>query len=652
MFAQRVWGIDLGRSAVKGVLLTPAEDGVEVLDADVIPFEGSPPDPSQDPTRDGRLWKALRKFQEKHQLHGAAICVAIPAQNTLVRELTIARVGRRKLEEMVRFEASNEIPFVLDEVVWDYTLFDEAPDEPTRQGLLLAVKKNVIQTYLRVLAQLEMTHVDLITLAPLALLNLVRLEQGDGARALALDVGAENTNMLAVEDGRFWLRNMLTGGNRITVLLQEEFDLEFEEAQRAKENIGRSRYAKQILAAVGPAVHELLRNVKTNLTYLGRDRGAKGFETTYLTGGGAKLPGVREQLTNTLRLQVQDMAELQHVAVSPEADVEFIRANLDRLVVAIGAGLSGLDKDVAGVSFLPKGEARVAQISRSKGLVFAVGVCLWAIMLTLYGFGLKVQKAIVEPLHDYRELATITIAKDQELDAARDTGAEEEALQEVLHAARGKNQIFRILDDVVWSFSAANRASRHRFQILTLRCTDVERDRAVRAARRQDTPTETPHSPAEPDLAEEFCWTTGYVKGRILAPRGSRPGEAYRRLIEDLVDGLRNRPALAKASGRATFQKGRRGVSAEAGDWSELVRSGDLIRALPDGEWAVVAEAVSATELNLTDPWAADDFVGDYVLAQVALVQFNERALEFTVRFQTPRAEPTRLDGLLPSEYP
>lgn len=656
--ARRAWGIDLGRSAVKGALLELTDEGVQILAAGIVPLEGVPPDPSQDPTRDARLWRALRAFHEKHHLDKVPVCVAIPAQNTFMRELSVASVGRRKLDEMVRYEASNEIPFVLDEVVWDYALFPEKPDEATRKGLLMAVKKNAILTYVQVLAQLGMGPLVLITLSPLALLNFLRLELGEDARVLALDIGGENTNLLALDAGRFWIRNMLGGGNRVTALLQEEFHIEFDQAQKAKENIAQARYAKQILSASLPAVHELMRDLKTNLTYLDRVTPVSGFGATYAFGGGAKLPGLKKQLSATLRQEMQEITELQHVVVAAGADVAFVRSNLDRLAVAIGAALGGLGKGAVTVSFVPKEESASARISRAKRLAFAAGIAVWAVMLTLYFFALKVHNGVQVPLADYRKLASIAGAKERDLAQALDRKAQEVGLQSLLSAARAKGQAAAIVDGVVVAFAAANRTSPFRFQIYAFSCrqaptvgtSPVVAPAPAALAAPGAVPATQPVP--QPAASHNDDWFVGSLRGRILLPRGATASAAYRRFLDDLLTNLRVSPALAKATGEATFHKDQGTVTSENANWEDVVQRGDQIATLPDRKVYTIAAVTSPTELLLGPPFPGGDFTGKYTIARVLPTGFNEDILEFTVRFEVPRAAALDLQALTAPEKP
>ena len=653
MFRHRAWGIDLGRSAVKGALVAASGDGVEVLEADIVPLEGPAPESGQDPTRDARLWRALAEFQKRHALHRCTTCVAIPAQNTLVRELTVAAVEGRKVEEMVRYEAANEMPFVLDEVAWDYVLFDQQPGQVTRQGLLLAVKRNVIETCAAVFAQLGIGQVDRITVAPLALLNFLRLELDGDARILALDVGAENSDMLVLAGDRFWMRSMVSGGNHVTALLQGEFDLSFEAAERAKAQIARSRYKRQIAGAIRPAMHELVRHVKANLGYLERTSDAGPFDAAYLLGGGGRLVGLDRSLRTALRQDVRGLAELKHVVVSPRADAAFIRANMDRLAVALGAALCGLPgRDATGVSFRPSSRMRLARIGRARGLMLGVGLLLWAILLTLYGLGLYAAKSVEQPLGRYRELASIAHGNQRQLDKALDRDAVRAGLERMVAAARGRSQPLAILSETVEAFRAAGRASRYRFRITQFDCADPDAAQAAapppkKRTRRMPAQAAGPEPESAPPEEPGPGLLKGQVTGLISVPRGGGAAEAYRRFSQDLLGRLRASPSLAKARPPVRVAKGARLVALERGSWPPSVRPGDLLGPLSDGRWYVIDAVPSGAKLMLAEPFAGEDFQGTCTIVQVAPVRFNEQALEFVVRFEVPKEPGASLAELL-----
>jgi len=627
MARRRVWGLDLGRSAVKGVLLERSGAGARILDADIVPLEGPPPDSPPPLAQDERLWQALGKFCEKNELDREAVCVAIPAHNTLVRDLTVPWVGQRKIEEMVRFEASNQIPFVLDEVMWDYTLFRQSEDEGTRRGLLLAIKKNVVLTYLRQFERVGLTQVELLTIAPMALLSFLHLELGQEGRAMLLDIGAQNTNLVAIGDGRVWMRNILGGSNQVTSLLEREFELDFDSAEQAKRKLSQSRHAKRILAAVRPAVDELLRQLRTNLSYLETSEGFTGFEVAYAVGGGSKLAGLKDLISRNLRHQLRDIAELRHIVVSPEANVPLIRANLDRLTVALGAGISGLQTKQHHVNFLPKEIGAVAALHRWRGTLLAVALLLWAVLLAAYGFGYIVRRNLSPALDAYGSVQQKYKDLRGKLASALRTASLEKELEYLLGLPYGKNQVVNVLNNLVRAFSDAGRRSPCNFQILTLNSTRIE-------------PDEAGLKRGQPVM---LSFT---LKGKIVPGRGIDRSMAYSRFKSDLMPRLRQLPSLLKATGKAAFSKDSDTVRVREGDLS-AVTGGDMIRLSSAAEWYQVKDVTSDTELTLTEPFKGEDVEGQFIVSDARDTAFNEELLEFAVQFDVPEERAPAVEEIL-----
>ena len=630
MFGKKVWGLDLGRSAVKGVLLTSCRQGVKILDADIVPVEGAPPDGSLPAIRGPRLLAALRTFQEKHRLYGARVCVSVPSHNALVRDLTVASVGRKRMNEMVRFEASNEIPFVLDEVMWDYTLFKEDPAEPTRKGFLLAVKKNIMEAYMRVFEDLEISHVDLITITPLALLNFLRLEMGPEDRALALDIGARNSNLIALDERRFWMRSIASGGDQITAILQKEFNLDFEAAEKAKANLLRSEYARRIVKALRPAMDDVVRNVKTNLTYLEGNEGLVEIHAAYAVGGGSRLPGLKKLLTRNLRLDVRNINKLEHLVVSPLADADFVRLNLDRLLVAVGAGIAGLRRDPDDISFLPKSYERAATVSRARGAVLAVGLLLWLILGTLYGFGRIVQGKVALVSDSFQNLKQL---HDGNQRARSGSELQRRALTEEINFALAigadKNHIVELLDALVTAFDRSS--ANFRLRIDSFEC-------AEKAAKKG------------PGVL------VGTVSGTI-APKGASTANPYDCIALELVPGLRTAFLPPILAAKARFSEGSSKVLVAGVNLPDYVKPGDAIKPLaPEGqqeppgwEWYII-QKVSGAELTLTRDFAGADTEAECVISRVVLEQYlvpeGATIAEFTISFEVPGRKPESLESL------
>src|SRR5271156_2383168 len=113
-----VWGIDIGQCALKALRLEVIDDQVvaTAFDYGEHPKILSQPDADADQlTRE-----ALEKFLERNSLRGDQVLISVPGQSGLARFVKLPPVEEKKIADIVRFEAKQQIPFNLDEVVWDY----------------------------------------------------------------------------------------------------------------------------------------------------------------------------------------------------------------------------------------------------------------------------------------------------------------------------------------------------------------------------------------------------------------------------------------------------------------------------------------------------------------------------------------------------
>jgi len=617
MLAPKIWAIDLGRSAVKGVLITRVRDGVEIMEADIVPLVGPPPEDLKEPSRDMRLWEALSEFQRRHDIRRHRIAVAIPGQNALVRETKVALVGKRSLEELVAFEASNAIPFLLDEVLWDYHLFDSSEDQTTREGIIFAVKKTTIHTYLHAFSQIGAERVVEITLAPLAALSFLQFEMGQRGSALLLDLGAENTSVVVMDGSRFWVRSLMSGGHRITGLLERRFGLSFQQAEEAKQNIGRSELAGALVGAIKPALHDLVAELKTNLQYCERIKKTSEIEKIYAVGGGSRLTGLKAQIRQSLGPEVCDIRSVEHVFVAPEASVRLVRSNLDRLAVAIGAGVKALQAVPIKVSFVPEAMARETRVATLKRFLLAAGLLVWAIILAWFFFGQQF-RSYLKRAADRSEEANIHYRRNlSRLEAAKNTAVVEGELAHLRSIGAGRAQAAAILTEVVNIFEQSSRRPGCRFQLHSFEC-------ALTGAS------------ARPEASQELNISIG---GQVVLPPEGEPRMAYQLLESRLVGSLRSSNLMARSTGTAQFKNASRLVTGNATEWKLLVQPGDQIMAHKDGIWYTIDNVPSDTELVLTQPFAGGDLMSEFSVARVNVEDFDtqpSRTLEFRLGARVP----------------
>src|SRR5438270_12692314 len=210
-----VWGIDLGQCGLKAIRLVESDGQVTVSAFDFVEHPKILSQPDADPDQLTR--EALEKFLSRNQLKGDVVCISVPGQSGLARFVKLPPVEEKKIGDIVRFEAKQQIPFNLDEVVWDYQKLSSGQVTDgfameTELGLF-AMKRDTVNRYLQHFKDVNV-EVHVVQMAPLCLCNYVAYDLlGVGADTeaaeaagkkpcvVALDIGADSSNLI-VTDGR------------------------------------------------------------------------------------------------------------------------------------------------------------------------------------------------------------------------------------------------------------------------------------------------------------------------------------------------------------------------------------------------------------------------------------------------------------------
>src|SRR5437868_2566047 len=169
-----VWGIDLGQCARKALRLQEVEGQVTATAFDYVEHPKILSQPDADP--DALIREALEKFLSRNSLRGDQVAISVPGQSGLARFVKLPPVEERKIADIVRFEAKQQIPFPLDEVVWDFQkigagVVTDGFAMDTEVGLF-AMKRDMISRFLHHFQAVNV-EVHIVQMAPLALCNYV-----------------------------------------------------------------------------------------------------------------------------------------------------------------------------------------------------------------------------------------------------------------------------------------------------------------------------------------------------------------------------------------------------------------------------------------------------------------------------------------------
>src|SRR5437588_947846 len=161
-------------------------------------------EPAGDGLRQSQMAVALREMLDELQIRNGHVNYSITGQSVFVRFLKLPSIQEEKIERIIAFEAQQNVPFPIDEVVWDYQLIGAESDEQI-QVALVAVKADLLEAVNSVIEETGL-KTSIVDAAPMARYNAFRFSYGDlSGCSVLLNIGACTTNLLFVEPESFFL---------------------------------------------------------------------------------------------------------------------------------------------------------------------------------------------------------------------------------------------------------------------------------------------------------------------------------------------------------------------------------------------------------------------------------------------------------------
>src|SRR3982751_5295511 len=167
------WGIDVGNRALKAVKLVREGDQLRVDDFEVVEHETVLPNAGDN--RESLVQTALASFVQRHPFRGGQVAIGVSGQASFARFIKLPPVEPKKIPEIVRFEAIQQIPFPLDDVEWSYQLFQSAENPDVEVGIF-AMRKELVNQHIKYFTDVDL-NVQVVQMNPLAVYNAMFHDQ-------------------------------------------------------------------------------------------------------------------------------------------------------------------------------------------------------------------------------------------------------------------------------------------------------------------------------------------------------------------------------------------------------------------------------------------------------------------------------------------
>ena len=335
-------GVDIGSSAVKAVELKVGGKGGDEYQLLNIGLEGLPPEAIVDGAimDSGAVIDALQNLFQDNRIKTTDCATGVSGNAVIVKKISLPQMSEEELAESIHWEAEQYIPFDIQDVQLDYEVVEGGGASGNMDVLLVAVKKDKISEYTSAITQAGrnpiVVDVDVFALQNCYEVNYV---PEPGRVVALLNIGASIMNVNVVRDGSsVFNRDIAVGGNQYTDAIQKDLNLSYEQAEALKVGEQVDGASPESLGPILQAVSEnITTEIQRTFDFFRATSQDDRVDQIYISGGAAKVRGLREILTEKLDAAVELLNPFLNVRYSEkDFDPDFLDDIGPSAAIAVG----------------------------------------------------------------------------------------------------------------------------------------------------------------------------------------------------------------------------------------------------------------------------------------------------------------------------
>ncbi len=384
---------DFGAGSLKLAEFEINEAGGLVLKQYVIKSLGL--EGSQETKREAVVLKALQEAIAGFGTKAKGINVCAPGFHVFSKFVKLPPVDSGKVTQIIQYEAQQNVPFPLAEVVWDYQILGTTPGGEL-EVLLVAIKSDIVEGLFRT-TEANGLRLDICDVSPAALCNTFRYNYGELEDCtMLLDIGAKTSNLLFFEKGKVFARSINLGANSITQDFANEAKLKFDQAEKIKIDEGfvslggaYEEPENQHQAAISKIARQFMTRlhiqVNQTLQFYRGQQGGSAPQRLYLAGGASLMPYTAQFFAEKLNVPVEYFNPFRSIQIDPSINLEDLSRVAHSLGEVVGLGLRNMANCPVELNLMPESTLRWQSFNQKKPYFIATLASL-ALMALAVGF--------------------------------------------------------------------------------------------------------------------------------------------------------------------------------------------------------------------------------------------------------------------------
>ncbi len=339
-------GIDISSAAVKVLQLSKSAGRYRVEHYGVEPL---PPNSVNEKNiaQVEVVGAAIRRAIAKSGCKSKFAAVAVSGSSVITKIITVTGgLDEEAMEQQVFDEASNHIPYQMDEVSIDYEILGPVANTDSVQVMIAAARTENVEARQAALEHADLTakvvDVEVFAIENAFKLIYSQLDIPAGGLTAIVDIGANLTTLHIIKDGRsIYSREQVFGGRQLSEEIMRRYGLSFNEAGAAKKLGGLPEsYESEVLEPFKEGVAQQISRL-LQFFYSGSDYSR--IDQIVLAGGCASISGLDQVVEQHLGVSTRIANPIASMTVSPRVQAHALAADAQALLIACGLALRSFD---------------------------------------------------------------------------------------------------------------------------------------------------------------------------------------------------------------------------------------------------------------------------------------------------------------------
>ena len=334
-------GLDIGSKHIKVVQLKENRDrhrlerlGITTLQPELI-VDGSILDSSN-------VVETIKDLIANTDIKAKDVTLSVSGHSSvIIKRVSLPQMTEDELDEQIRFEAEQYIPFDIEDVSLDFQILGPAEESNMMDVLIVAVKKDKINEYVTVVKEAGLNPV-IVDVDAFALENMYELnyEVKEGNVAL-VNIGASMININILKAGiSVFTRDSSVGGNLLTEALQKEFTISYANAERLKQgDTIEGVSTEDVKATLANSFEHIITEISRSFDYFRDTTNYENIDEIILSGGVALTEGFATALSERTGTHVTIAEPFKNIEVPESFDKEYLNRVAPLVSVALGLAM-------------------------------------------------------------------------------------------------------------------------------------------------------------------------------------------------------------------------------------------------------------------------------------------------------------------------